>query len=159
MTFALGKTSRARLAGVHPRLVAIVERAIVLSGQDFTVFEGLRTLARQKELVRTGASKTLASQHLRQPDGFGHAVDLVPWIGGRARWEWGPIYEIARAMRAAAEELGAGDEIRWGGVWDRRLDDLPSSAEGIKAAVIAYSARHPGPDFLDGPHFEFRAAA
>lgn len=151
MTYALGAGSRARLAGVHPRLVAVVERAIQLTPQDFTVMEGLRTLERQRELVAKGASKTLASKHLVQPDGYGHAVDLVPY--DRApRWEWPLIYPVARAVQAAALELGA--QLVWGGVWDRRLTVLPPTAEALKAAVAQYAARHPGPDFLDGPHYE-----
>lgn len=155
MTFALGKTSKARLVGVDSRLVRVVERAIVLSRQDFTVFEGLRTVERQRKLVAAGASKTMNSKHIRQPDGFGKAVDLVPWIAGRAQWEWGPIYHIAAAMRAASTEQRT--PIRWGGVWDRRLSDLPADVEGMRSAVSAYCARHPGPDFLDGPHYELAA--
>lgn len=152
MTFALGAKSLANLAHVHPSLVAVVERAIAITTQDFTVQEGLRTSARQRLLVASGASKTLNSKHLEQPDGFGHAVDLVPWIGGTARWEWGPIYHIAAAVRQAAIALDV--PLRWGGVWDRRINDLPPGADAIEAAVKAYAARHPGPDFLDGPHFE-----
>jgi len=152
MTFALGAKSLTNLAHVHPGLVAVVERAIAITTQDFTVQEGLRTSARQRLLVASGASKTLNSKHLEQPDGSGHAVDLVPWIDGTARWEWVPIYHIAAAIREAAIALDV--PLRWGGVWDRRLNDLPAGAEALKAAVQAYSARHPGPDFLDGPHFE-----
>lgn len=150
--YAFGAASKAKLVGVHPKLVAVVTSAISYSAQDFTVYEGVRTLERQKKLVASHASKTLASQHIVQSDGFGHAVDLVPWIDGQPRWEWGPIYEIGRAVRMAALELSV--SIRWGGVWDRRLTDLPADRAGIQAAVSAYCARHPGPDFIDGPHFE-----
>lgn len=156
MTFVLGSKSLQRLHGVHPKLDAVVQLAISQTVQDFTVQEGLRTPARQRLLVASGASKTLNSKHLEQPDGFGHAVDLVPWIDNTARWEWGPIYHIAAAMREAA--IICATPIRWGGVWDRRLNDLPPAAEGLKAAVEAYGARHPGPDFLDGPHFELAVA-
>ena len=152
MTFVLGVRSLANLTHVHPSLVAVVERVIAGSSQDFTVQEGLRTSARQRLLVASGASKTLNSKHLEQPDGFGHAVDLVPWIDGTPRWEWGPIYHIAAAVREAAIALEV--PLRWGGVWDRRINDLPAGADALKAAVQAYAARHPGPDFLDGPHVE-----
>ncbi len=152
MSFVLSTRSRAELKGVHPDLIAVVERAIVLTAQDFTVHDGVRTLEQQKALVRSGASKTLNSRHLVKPDGYGHAVDLVPWIGGKPRWEWKPIYLIALAVRRAAVEQGVG--LTWGGVWDRRLTDLPETAAGIEAAVKEYCARHPGPDFIDGPHYE-----
>ena len=58
-------------------------------------------------------------------------------------------------MRAAAVQKGV--RIRWGGVWDRCLNDLPADPAGLEEAVKAYCARHPGPDFIDGPHFELMA--
>ena len=104
-TFVLGTRSLERLQGVHPQLVAVVKRAIELSSQDFAVNEGLRTAARQKQLVATGASQTMNSKHLKQADGYGHAVDLVPWgdFDGNGTsemsWHWGHFYPIADAMR------------------------------------------------------------
>ena len=64
MSYALGERSRQRLAGVHPDLVKVVERAIQLTPVDFTVLEGLRTIQRQQELLKSGASTTLKSRHL-----------------------------------------------------------------------------------------------
>ena len=153
--YSLGAKSMAKLDGVHPSLVSVVLRSIQLTRQDFAVHDGLRTLAQQRALVAKGASKTLKSKHLPQPDGHGHAVDLVPYINGQLRWEWGPSYEIAEAVHTAATELNV--PLRWGGVWDRRFTALPMTAAGIKSAVHAYCERHPGPDFIDGPHFEMRA--
>jgi peptidoglycan L-alanyl-D-glutamate endopeptidase CwlK len=152
MAYVLGSRSLSRLEGVHPDLVRVVKRAIELTEQDFTVQEGLRTLVTQKEYVRRGVSKTLNSKHLKQPDGFGHAVDLVPWINGQPRWEWPPIYKIARAVDDAAQALGV--RLTWGGVWDRRMDQYGGSAAAIEAEVQAYCRRHPGPDFIDGPHYQ-----
>ena len=74
MAFALGAKSLAELAGVDPRLVAVVKRAIEISPQDFAVHDGLRTEAEQTALVRAGASQTMNSMHRKQADGFGHAV-------------------------------------------------------------------------------------
>lgn len=155
MSFSLSDRSRAELQGVHPDLIWIVERAIALTDQDFCVHDGVRTVEEQKALVRSGASKTMNSRHLIRSDGFGHAVDLVPWINGQPRWEWKPVYLIAVAVRRAAVERGVA--LTWGGAWDRRLNDLPADAAGIEAAVKAYCARHPGPDFIDGPHYELAA--
>jgi peptidoglycan L-alanyl-D-glutamate endopeptidase CwlK len=152
MSFALSAHSHARLKGVHPDLAASVRLAIQLTTADFVVQDGVRTLARQRAMVAAGASKTLRSRHLVQPDGYGHAVDLVPYIDGKVRWEWKPIYAIAAAVREAAIEWKV--DLVWGGVWDRHLADLPETAEGLEAAVKAYCVRHPGPDFIDGPHFE-----
>lgn len=151
--YRLGSRSRQELRGVHPGLVRVVERAICLTTQDFSVHDGIRTEEDQRDLVRRGASKTMNSRHLRQPDGYGHAVDLVPYVGGRLRWEWPLIYPIAVAMRTAAVEEGI--SLRWGGVWDRPFLDLePGTTYGMRVAVEQYAARHPGPDFLDGPHYE-----
>ena len=156
MTYQLGKLSKVNLVGVHPILVKLVGRTIELTTQDFTVHDGLRTKAEQQKLVAKGASKTMASKHLPQADGFGHAVDLVPFINGQLRWEWPPIYNIALALDQAATEQGVANHIRWGGVWDKTLDQYGGSSKSMAAEVAAYCARHPGPDFIDGPHFELK---
>lgn len=150
--YRLGARSRSELTGVHPYLIACVERAIAVTTQDFSVHDGIRSPAEQKELVARGASKTMNSRHLVQPTGYGHAVDLVPYVNGQLRWEWPLIYPIAAAMHSAATANAV--RLRWGGVWDRWLTDLPGSEDGLKQAVQDYMARHPGSDFIDGPHFE-----
>lgn len=159
--YVLGPGSINTLIGVHPILVTIVHRAIEITEQDFGVFEGARTKERQRKLVAAGASKTLDSMHLLATDRLGaeagqmsHAVDLVPYIDGRLRWEWGPCFKIATAMDAAATELGHADKMCWGGVWDRWMSDYGGSAEKMEAEVAAYGKRHPGPDFVDGPHYQ-----
>ena len=117
MSFRLSQRSQERLKGVHPDLVAVVEAAIRMTPVDFMVTEGLRTAARQAELVRAGASRTLNSRHLT-----GHAVDVAAWIDGDVRWDW-PLYpRIAEAFKAAAK--GRGVALIWGGDW-RRLRDGP----------------------------------
>lgn len=156
MTYILGKKSLANLEGVHPSLVSVVKLAIGMTTQDFTVYEGLRTLERQRELLRKGFSKTLHSKHLIQKDGFAHAVDLVPWIDGKPVWDWEGCYQIAFAVDKAAHKHGCADRIVWGGAWDRRLSDFGGSLPEYKEEVRLYKARHPGPDFIDGPHFEWR---
>lgn len=108
--FSLGARSVKKLEGVHPDLVKVVKRAIEITEVDFTVLEGLRTLARQKQLMASGASKTLKSRHLT-----GHAVDLGAYAAGQIRWDWPLYYKIANAMKQAAKELGI--PIEWGGDW------------------------------------------
>lgn len=155
MPFILGAKSRAELKGVHPDLVRVVERAIQLTTQDFSVHDGLRTEAEQREYVRTGASQTMNSMHRKQADGYGHAVDLVPFINGKPRWEWPAIYPIAAAMWQASRELKV--PIRWGGPWANLWDIKTGSPAAMKAAVDAYGAarRRAGKKvFTDGPHFE-----
>ena len=117
---------RLRLAGVHPELVRVVERARL--AVPFIVVEGLRTRERQAQLVRAGASRTMNSRHLT-----GHAVDLAYWLDdgdgrpeqGEVRWDWPLARKLAAAMKAAAAAEGVA--LVWGGDWA---------------------------SFPDGPHFE-----
>jgi hypothetical protein len=115
--YTLGATSRSRLKGVHPDLVRVVERAIQISRVDFRVTEGRRTLARQKQLMASGATRTMNSRHLT-----GHAVDLVALVGGKVRWDWPLYHQIAAAMKQAAKELRV--PLTWGGDW-RTFKDGP----------------------------------
>lgn len=155
MAYVLGAKSRAELKGVHPDLIRVVERAIQITTQDFSVHDGLRTAEEQKRLVASGASQTMNSKHRQQADGYGHAVDLVPFINGKMRWEWPAIYPIAAAVWQAAHELKV--DVRWGGAWID-LDQIKTGTPGaMKAAVEAYGAarRKAGKSaFTDGPHFE-----
>lgn len=79
MIYKFSEDSLKRLEGVHPDLVMLVQDVMAMQVMDFTVAEGVRTLARQKQLVADGKSRTLASKHLVQADGYGHAVDLYPY--------------------------------------------------------------------------------
>ena len=122
MPYRLSKLSLSRLEGVEPRLVAVVKRAIEISSQDFMVLEGVRTPARQKELYAQGRTKpgnkvtwTLNSNHFKKADGFGHAVDLVPFPV-----DWNTLSKfdaVSKAMFAAAKELGV--NLRWGRDWNQ----------------------------------------
>lgn len=117
MTITLGTKSQLRLEGVHPDLVRVVKRAAVLSDIDFTVLEGLRTMARQRELLAAKATTTLKSRHLT-----GHAVDLAVMVGGEIRWDW-PLYrQLAPIVKQAATDEGV--SIEWGGDW-RTFKDGP----------------------------------
>jgi peptidoglycan L-alanyl-D-glutamate endopeptidase CwlK len=147
MSFKLGSKSLHELDGVHPDLVAVTKRAIELTVQDFAVHDGIRTLDEQKKLVASGASQTLDSRHIT-----GHAVDLVPVINGKLRWEWEPIYKIADAVRLAARELGI--PIRWGGAWDINLTTSTDSPEDLVADYSARRRQAGKKAFIDGPHFE-----
>jgi peptidoglycan LD-endopeptidase CwlK len=97
------------LRGVHPDLVRVVARCR-REGGEFRVLEGLRSQARQRELVAKGASKTMNSRHLT-----GHAVDLGATVGGQVRWDWPLYHALAARMKAVAEAEGV--KIEWGGDW------------------------------------------
>lgn len=131
MPYALSARSRNRLAGVHPDLVRVVKRAIEITTCDFGVTCGVRTPAEQRALYARGRTTpgpkvtwTLTSNHFVKADGFGHAVDLVPYVGGEPEWDndgrLGVWPRIAEAMKSAARELGV--SIVWGGDWKRTPD-------------------------------------
>ncbi len=110
MSYKFSRRSYVRMRGVRPELIAVASRALDLSPIDFGVTEGLRSVKRQRQLVNSGASKTMNSRHLT-----GHALDVAAFIDGRVSWDW-PLYEqIAEAFKMAADELGV--TIKWGGDW------------------------------------------
>lgn len=111
--FKFSQRSLKNLEGVHPDLVRVVTRALSLSPVDFMVTEGIRTLDRQKELLKSGASQTLNSRHLT-----GHAIDVAAWVNGAVSWDWVFYEKISKAMFEAAEIENV--PIVWGGSWKFR---------------------------------------
>lgn len=157
MSFKLSNRSRERLLGVHPKLVRVVERAIETTKVDFGVTSGIRNLTEQEQLVAAGKSQTMKSKHLRQEDGFGHAVDLVAYVhtdgGAHVSWELNLYDDIADAMKRAARDVGL--SVRWGGAW--QVNDVTVWQGTMEEAMLSYIdlRRSQGRKiFLDGPHFE-----
>lgn len=148
MTLRFSKRSLDKLKGVHPDLVKVFEIAIKITKQDFSITQGVRTLTEQRKLVAQKKSQTLNSKHLVQQDGYGHAVDVVPYP---VDWELEKFYPIAEAVKKAAEELGI--KVRWGGAWIL----LNNQTLTPKQLVEEYSKarRKVGNKvFIDAPHFE-----
>lgn len=128
---SFGNTSLQRLEGVHPDIVDVLKEAIKYF--DFTVLEGIRALEKQKEYVATGKSLTLNSKHLRQADGYSHAVDIAPYPidwkdSQRFAYMAGLVLGIAEAK---------GIKLTWGHDWD---NDGDFQEHRLK----------------DGPHFQLR---
>lgn len=111
----LSNKSLGRLKGLHPDLVKVVKRAAEISDLDFTVLEGMRTIERQRELVKKGASQTMNSRHLT-----GHAVDLAPLSNGVVSWDWPLYYKLEKIVKKAAKDVGV--TIEWGGDWKKFKD-------------------------------------
>lgn len=116
MTFSLSAKSQTKLYLVHPDMQKVVEAAIKVSTIEFIVTEGLRSLARQEELLKARASTTMNSRHLT-----GHAVDVAAIVAGKADWHPNLYHYIADAMLAEAAKLHV--PIVWGGSW-RTFADL-----------------------------------
>lgn len=109
-----------RLVGVHPDLVKVVKRAEIMMPWDILIIEGVRTVERQKELVKQGASRTMNSRHIPGIDGLAKAFDCAPAPDGQPSWAW-PLYHIlAGHMKAAATEMM--QVIEWGGDWSSFKD-------------------------------------
>ena len=113
------------MQGIHPDMRRVLDRALQESPINFVITEGLRTLERQKELLRIGATTTLNSRHLT-----GHAVDFYALVDlnldGKVVFSEmsNPrlMRQIADAIKAAAKAENV--PLVWGGDW-RTFKDMP----------------------------------
>jgi peptidoglycan L-alanyl-D-glutamate endopeptidase CwlK len=126
---SLDARSERNLIGVHPDLVKVIREAFDRAPDpDPVITEGRRTVARQRELVAKGASRTMNSRHIPGRDGLAKAVDVAFIIGGKVRWDW-PLYaKFAATVKDVAREMKI--PVEWGGDWK---------------------------SFKDGPHFQLNA--
>lgn len=106
----LSEKSMKRMAGVDPRLIAVMGAAAAISPIPFQVTEGLRTMDRQKMLCQAGKSMTMSSRHC-----VGEAVDIVCLVNGQADWTFANYRKVADAVKAAAQQLNIA--VEWGGDW------------------------------------------
>ncbi|HIH4890140.1 MULTISPECIES: M15 family metallopeptidase [Citrobacter] len=127
--FKFSQRSENNLKGVKPALVNVIRRALELTPVDFIVIEGLRTQARQKELVATGKSQTMNSRHLT-----GNAVDIIPV---NTTWNIEEFKPLLKAVKQAADEQGL--KLRFGINW-KNDPALPIETK-----------------FIDAPHVEIPA--
>ncbi|EMR0588741.1 M15 family metallopeptidase [Citrobacter freundii] len=127
--FRFSQRSENNLKGVKPALVNVIRRALELTPVDFIVIEGLRTQARQKEMVATGKSQTMNSRHLT-----GNAVDIIPV---NTTWKIEEFKPLLKAVKQAADEQGL--KLRFGINW-KNDPSLPIETR-----------------FIDAPHIEIPA--
>jgi len=129
----LGSGSKAKLKGVHPNLVKVIEEAIKDTPIDFTVTSGVRTLAEQQALYAQGRTTKGSivtnadgvkskSNHQVKSDGYGHAIDFVPYVNGKVDWNNESNFRtIANHILATAKRLGI--SVESGMNWN--FKDLP----------------------------------
>lgn len=120
--YKLSKRSRARLDGIKPILIEIVEEAIKDSPYDFGIpsFGGLRTAEEQHYLFNKKVSKC---------DGYdkksyhqsGNAFDIYAYVDGKATWNHVYYGPIARHIQKVAKDK-FGIELQWGGDWKSFVD-------------------------------------
>ena len=88
-------------------------------------------------MVRDGASWTHNSLHLRQWDGYAHAVDIFLWVDGRYTWSVPMYRKVMQAFVSSAIELQI--PIRLGGLWESVVDaghiELDSNVYGSKGST------------------------
>lgn len=123
------------LKGVHPDLVKVLTESIKETPFDFTITEGVRTVARQQQLYAQGRSTkgTIVtnvdgvkkkSNHQPKSDGYGHAVDLYPFYNGSVQVNDKDVIprlkSISIHIKAVAKCLGI--PITWGGDWKSPYD-------------------------------------
>lgn len=136
-----GKRSLQSLTLIYPPLVRVLTEAIKDTPIDFTITDGVRTVAVQASLYakgRTrlnedtgplpgkplGATVTNAdgvrnkSNHQMHDDGYGHAVDLYPYVNGAIDYDdrANRLHAIADHIKATAKRIGVAGLI-WGGDW------------------------------------------
>lgn len=123
------KKSLKKLETAHPDLQRIYHELVKI--MDITILEGVRSVETQEEYVRTGKSKTMNSKHLKQSDGFAHAIDAVPYP---IDWNDKDRFIYMQGMiRGIAHQMGI--KVRSGIDWDSDGEIKDHS-------------------FFDGPHVE-----
>lgn len=169
--FNFGKTSKDRLALVHPDLQKLMTRALELSPIDFSISQGLRTRKEQETLYAQGRTQaalnaigltwvrpikgdivtwTMKSNHLS-----GLAIDVAALPHGVLSWNEKFYCDIAAAVQRAAHELMI--HVIWGAVWDTPLNDLQDGLMSQEASAYKKrweAANHPKKAKTDFPHFE-----
>ena len=125
---AFGKLSLNSLKGIHPDLVRVMTKAILTTPVDFTITDGVRTLAMQQALYakgRTSPGRIVTnadgvknkSNHQIKSDGYGYAIDLYPYINGKIDFndKENKLPVISAHILATANCLGV--KVEWGGNW------------------------------------------
>jgi peptidoglycan L-alanyl-D-glutamate endopeptidase CwlK len=141
MGYKFSKSSKLKLKTCHKDLQLIMNTAIELSDIDFGIAEGYRSSEKQLQYFNEGKSKidgiSRKGKHNYQPS---LAVDVYPFINGKAKWDNETLSYLAGFIAGIAEMLlkdwKISHKIRWGGNWD---------ADG----EILYDQ-----SFDDRPHFE-----
>lgn len=139
--YKFGNTSIMRLMSCHRDLQIIMQESINISDIDFGIAEGHRSTEKQQQYFHEGKSKIdgirRKGKHNYSPS---LAVDIYPYIDGRANWDNEHLSYLAGLIHGVSEMLLKQGEIshkiRWGGNWD------------MDGAILLDQS------FDDRPHFE-----
>lgn len=129
--YKFSQKSLDKLETCHPDLQKVFKE--VIKYVDCTIIEGVRSVETQEEYVRTGKSRTMESKHLKQNDGYSHAIDVAMYpIDWNDRDNF--VY-FAGFVIGVASQMGI--KIIWGGDWNSNF-------------------RTKDTNFFDGPHFQLK---
>jgi len=107
-------SSKRKLSTCNLDLQRVVNK--VAEKERVQVIEGRRSPERQRELLKTGKSKTLDSKHVT--DGLSSAVDIIG-LNKDGEIDWNDTkahYAFGERVLKVAESMGV--KLRWGGDWD-----------------------------------------
>ena len=123
MTYQLSNRSKARRAGVDPRLIEIDNLAITLTVVDYghPELSGVRTDEEQFTLYNGGKSQCDGVNDISFHQ-KAKALDFYAYVDGKASWEHHHLAMVAAAYLQAASILGY--KLEWGGFW-KTFKDLP----------------------------------
>lgn len=137
--FSFSNTSLTRLQTCHPDIQKVICRAMEITTMDFMVLEGERT--KEQAYINWGKGRTvqqlavkgvpakyaqpslkkvtwlsnpLNSKHIKQKDGYAHAIDLCPYP-----IDWNNIADfkkLGEIVLQAAKDVGV--KLTWGGTWE-----------------------------------------
>ena len=102
--FKFGNRSESKLATVHKALQLTARKALDYGMADFCVFDGRRTAEEQHKLYLDGKSQCdgYKSKSFHQS---GMAMDCVPVLGGKLKWEKSNSLVITGLLLAAFCEV------------------------------------------------------
>ena len=124
------QSSLVRLQTVHEDLRNVILLTAEIAPMAFVVTEGVRTLARQRELFLAKKTQTMNSRHLAHPsDGLSRAVDLAIWEDrdldrvvdvDELSWRFSHYKDLATWVKRASVQLNV--PVTWGGEWTTLKD-------------------------------------
>ena len=123
--YKFGKKSLEHLSTIDLDLQKAIRLALKWGIMDFSVIEGRRSLAKQNKLCGSGKSKLLWPQskhNVLNKNDLARAVDVAPFIDGRASWDHQYCLVLAGVILAAGRYMGV--SIRWGGNWSGNPADI-----------------------------------
>lgn len=104
------------LKTVHPDLAKVIAAAVFPF--NVQIIQGERTAAQHTKNVRSGATKTTRSRHVKANNRsrIACAVDMAPLLGKVIPWHRADLFKAMNvAMMAASKKVGV--PIEWGGNW------------------------------------------